>query len=179
MVILVPFLVSQANKNKEEEQLASDTIAETEREARSAKFHMDADTARDSLNQIRAFAAENGIEVPLFPDLSTKPPNKAPKICFGIQTAARQALPINYPEQTVGAIVARMSMPADDVHIHVFNVQNLSTPHKDVDAIADLVPVTRTKGELPQTLVVPMIPQFAEAHDHREAMRVLDKIGCK
>lgn len=70
-------------------------------------------------------------------------------------------------------------MPADDVYIHVFNVQNLSLPHKDVEAVADLVPVTRTKGKLPKNILLPMIPQFAEAHDHREAMRVFKKMGCQ
>ena len=178
-VILVPVLVIQSNKEEKATQQANEALAEAEREARLAKFHMYADTAHEALEQIRAFANENGVRLPLFEDLTAKPVKKSPKICVGIQTAARQASPINYVEQTVGALLARMSLPADDVYIHVFNVQNVSVPHKDIETVADLVPVTRAKGKLPETLVVKMRPQFAEAHDHREAMRALKKIGCQ
>ena len=152
------------------------------RQARLAKFHMYANTAHNALEEARAFLSENGVKLPLFKDLSKEVRPKdalGPRICIGIQTAGRKASPINYLEQTVSALLTRMQLPDKDVYIHVFNVHNRSEHHKDIDTIADIVPVTSVKGELPQTIKVPMVPQFIESHDHREAMRVLDKIGCQ
>lgn len=74
-----------------------------------------------------------------------------------------------------------MPLPADDVYIHVFDVQSPGIVHKDLDAVRDLLPITKTKGQLPPSdeIKIPMIPQFQEAHDHREAMRVFARIGCE
>lgn len=125
--------------------------------------------------------ASNGIPGPLFQDLSQLNVKSNPKVCLGIQSAGRAASPINYLEQTVGALLARMSFPFDDVYIHVFDVDPGEQGHKGIAAVSDLVPVTKTKGELPppDEIEVPMVPQFAESHDHREAMRVFDRIGCQ
>ena len=179
--VLIPVLLTRGSKSSTP---STTTAAATEeaRLTRLAKFHMYANTARDALDEMRAFMKENGIAAPIYADLSgkkLKSGKTGPRICVGVQTASRQASPINYVEQTVGGLLARMTLPNDDVYIHVFNVQNLSQVHKDVEAIQDLVPVTRTKGDLPVTIRVPWKPQFAESHDHREVMRVFKRVGCQ
>ena len=65
--------------------------------------------------------------------------------------------------------------PADDVYIHVFNVQPAGEIHKDLEAVSDMLPVSRP----PEEKVVPMIPQYEEGHDNRVAMRFFDSIGCQ
>ena len=180
-IILIPILLTRDSSEVGGTNGSSgeENDPESVRLARLAKFHMYADTAKQSLDEARAFLKENGIPLPLFRDLSNTAIKTGPKICIGIQTAGRKSSPINYVEQTVGALLARMEMPQNDVYIHVFNVHNSSEVHKDVESIQDLVPVTRTKGTLPKTLAVEYQPQFAEAHDHREAIRVLKRIGCQ
>lgn len=171
LAIIIPAILYQLKEDKRSQ--------EDVRQARIDKFHMYASTSHTALEEARAFLKENGIPTPLFADLTQKAGFTPPKICIGIQTAARKVSPINYLEQTVGSLLARMKLPDDDIYIHVFNVQDPSIYHKDIESVQDLVPVTSTKGQLPAEINVPMIPQYAEAHDHLEAMRVLMKIGCK
>ena len=150
--------------------------------ARFAMYNMYSATSHKALDDIRAFVSQNNVRLPLFEDLSDiRDGNPEPKICVGIQTAARPKSPYNYLEQLVGALLARMPLPADDVYIHIFNVQALGETHPGLEAVDDLLPVSRIKGELPpaEDIVLPMIPQYAEAHDHLEAMRVFDRIGCQ
>jgi hypothetical protein len=59
---------------------------------------MYAETAHQSLDDIRAFMDTHKIKAPLFADLSTRSDKPSPKICIGIQTANRAASPINYLE---------------------------------------------------------------------------------
>lgn len=103
-VILVPVLVVRKDNENKAIQKANEALAESEREARLKKFHMYADTAHESLERIRAFMTENGLKLPIFENLAGKEFKKGPRVCVGIQTAARQASPINYVEQTVGAL---------------------------------------------------------------------------
>ena len=140
-------------------------------------------SGKTALLDLLSYLYTNQIQLPLFEDRLASPTvNKpGPKICVSVVSARRPRSQFTYLLQTISGLLNRMNYKKykDLVYIHVFNVDNQPSEHKETDITRPLLPTTDLKVPIETEADFPVQTHYHENRDKAEIIRKMSGIGCE